>query len=75
MSQLITRIIPISCYRLSVKFGDANWVGAWWLPAKAQAIAIFLCLIPYSGFPKHLPGGMLIESVKDINIFEYPAKI
>ncbi|NXL05761.1 SO4C1 protein, partial [Mesembrinibis cayennensis] len=38
---------------------DPRWLGAWWIAFLACFFAIWLLIIPFSCFPKHLPGKCL----------------
>ncbi|XP_063996561.1 solute carrier organic anion transporter family member 4C1 [Pogoniulus pusillus] len=43
---------------------DPRWLGAWWIPFLACFFLIWLLIIPFSCFPKHLPGTAKIQSEK-----------
>ncbi|XP_056181709.1 solute carrier organic anion transporter family member 4C1 [Falco biarmicus] len=43
---------------------DPRWLGAWWIPFLACFFAIWLLIIPFSCFPKHLPGTAKIQAEK-----------
>ncbi|XP_053910994.1 solute carrier organic anion transporter family member 4C1-like isoform X3 [Cuculus canorus] len=43
---------------------DPRWLGAWWIPFLACSFAIWLLIIPFSCFPKHLPGTTKIQAEK-----------
>ncbi|XP_069736525.1 solute carrier organic anion transporter family member 4C1 [Phaenicophaeus curvirostris] len=43
---------------------DPRWLGAWWIPFIACSFAIWLLIIPFSCFPKHLPGTAKIQAEK-----------
>ncbi|KAM6105424.1 solute carrier organic anion transporter family member 4C1 [Pterocles gutturalis] len=44
---------------------DPRWLGAWWIPFLACFFAIWLLIIPFSCFPKHLPGTAKIQAEKN----------
>uniref|UniRef100_A0A8C9UJ14 Solute carrier organic anion transporter family member 4C1 n=1 Tax=Serinus canaria TaxID=9135 RepID=A0A8C9UJ14_SERCA len=39
---------------------DPRWLGAWWIGFLACFFAVWLLIIPFSCFPRHLPGLVLI---------------
>ncbi|XP_053911546.1 solute carrier organic anion transporter family member 4C1-like isoform X2 [Cuculus canorus] len=41
---------------------DPRWLGAWWIPFLACSFAIWLLIIPFLCFPKHLPGTTKIQA-------------
>ncbi|NXD85615.1 SO4C1 protein, partial [Halcyon senegalensis] len=43
---------------------DPRWLGAWWIAFLACFISIWLLIIPFSCFPKHLPGTAKIQAEK-----------
>ncbi|NXU16072.1 SO4C1 protein, partial [Pardalotus punctatus] len=43
---------------------DPRWLGAWWIGFIACFFAICLLIIPFSCFPKHLPGTAKIQAEK-----------
>ncbi|XP_062369850.1 solute carrier organic anion transporter family member 4C1 [Cinclus cinclus] len=43
---------------------DPRWLGAWWIGFLACFFAIWLLIIPFSCFPKHLPGTAQIQAEK-----------
>ncbi|NWH16947.1 SO4C1 protein, partial [Grus americana] len=43
---------------------DPRWLGAWWIAFLACFFAIWLLIIPFSCFPKHLPGTAKIQAEK-----------
>uniref|UniRef100_A0A8C5IBV6 Solute carrier organic anion transporter family member n=1 Tax=Junco hyemalis TaxID=40217 RepID=A0A8C5IBV6_JUNHY len=43
---------------------DPRWLGAWWIGFLACFFAIWLLIIPFSCFPKHLPGTAKIQAEK-----------
>ncbi|XP_063278855.1 solute carrier organic anion transporter family member 4C1 [Prinia subflava] len=43
---------------------DPRWLGAWWMGFLACFFAIWLLIIPFSCFPKHLPGTAKIQAEK-----------
>ncbi|NXY71031.1 SO4C1 protein, partial [Glareola pratincola] len=43
---------------------DPRWLGAWWIAFVACCFAIWLLIIPFSCFPKHLPGTAKIQAEK-----------
>uniref|UniRef100_A0A8C3JWC8 Solute carrier organic anion transporter family member n=1 Tax=Calidris pygmaea TaxID=425635 RepID=A0A8C3JWC8_9CHAR len=43
---------------------DPRWLGAWWIAFVACFFAIWLLIIPFSCFPKHLPGTAKIQAEK-----------
>ncbi|NXR36142.1 SO4C1 protein, partial [Zosterops hypoxanthus] len=43
---------------------DPHWLGAWWIGFLACFFAIWLLVIPFSCFPKHLPGTAKIQAEK-----------
>ncbi|XP_064498729.1 solute carrier organic anion transporter family member 4C1 [Pseudopipra pipra] len=43
---------------------DPRWLGAWWIGFLACFFAIWLLIIPFSMFPKHLPGTAKIQAEK-----------
>ncbi|NWZ71781.1 SO4C1 protein, partial [Acrocephalus arundinaceus] len=43
---------------------DPRWLGAWWIGFLACFFAIWLLIIPFSCFPKHLPGTGKIQAEK-----------
>ncbi|NXK10929.1 SO4C1 protein, partial [Herpetotheres cachinnans] len=49
---------------LSMDQDDPRWLGAWWIPFLACFFAIWLLIIPFSCFPKHLPGTAKIQAEK-----------
>ncbi|NXN93882.1 SO4C1 protein, partial [Rhinopomastus cyanomelas] len=44
--------------------GDPRWLGAWWIAFLACFFAICLLALPFSCFPKHLPGTATIQVEK-----------
>uniref|UniRef100_A0A8C3PMV0 Kazal-like domain-containing protein n=1 Tax=Calidris pygmaea TaxID=425635 RepID=A0A8C3PMV0_9CHAR len=42
---------------------DPRWLGAWWIAFVACFFAIWLLIIPFSCFPKHLPGNYGISTL------------
>ncbi|NWI99377.1 SO4C1 protein, partial [Crypturellus undulatus] len=55
-----------SNYLFSTKLDhdDPRWLGAWWIAFLACFFAIWLLIIPFSCFPKHLPGTAKIQAEK-----------
>ncbi|XP_010005530.1 PREDICTED: solute carrier organic anion transporter family member 4C1-like [Chaetura pelagica] len=43
---------------------DPRWLGAWWIPFLGCFFAVWLLIIPFSCFPKHLPGTAKIQAEK-----------
>ncbi|NXQ63610.1 SO4C1 protein, partial [Anthoscopus minutus] len=43
---------------------DPRWLGAWWIGFVASFFAIWLLIIPFSCFPRHLPGTAKIQAEK-----------
>ncbi|NXJ67851.1 SO4C1 protein, partial [Rostratula benghalensis] len=43
---------------------DPRWLGAWWIGFVGCFFAIWLLIIPFSCFPKHLPGTAKIQAEK-----------
>ncbi|NWV13457.1 SO4C1 protein, partial [Ptilonorhynchus violaceus] len=43
---------------------DPRWLGAWWIAFLACFFAIWLLIIPFSCFPRHLPGTAKIQAEK-----------
>ncbi|XP_054254000.1 solute carrier organic anion transporter family member 4C1 [Indicator indicator] len=43
---------------------DPRWLGAWWIAFLACFFSIWLLIIPFSCFPKHLPGTAKIQAEK-----------
>ncbi|KAM6289419.1 solute carrier organic anion transporter family member 4C1-like [Aegotheles albertisi] len=43
---------------------DPRWLGAWWIAFLACFFAIWLLILPFSCFPKHLPGTAKIQAEK-----------
>ncbi|NXQ83759.1 SO4C1 protein, partial [Nyctibius grandis] len=43
---------------------DPRWLGAWWIAFLACFFAVWLLIIPFSCFPKHLPGTAKIQAEK-----------
>ncbi|XP_061874865.1 solute carrier organic anion transporter family member 4C1 [Colius striatus] len=43
---------------------DPRWLGAWWIAFLACFLAIWLLIIPFSCFPKRLPGTAKIQAEK-----------
>ncbi|NWT71103.1 SO4C1 protein, partial [Prunella himalayana] len=43
---------------------DPRWLGAWWIGFLACFFAVWLLIIPFSCFPKHLPGTAEIQAEK-----------
>ncbi|XP_010177455.1 PREDICTED: solute carrier organic anion transporter family member 4C1, partial [Mesitornis unicolor] len=43
---------------------DPRWLGAWWIAFLACFLAIWLLIIPFSCFPKFLPGTAKIQAEK-----------
>ncbi|XP_017928430.1 solute carrier organic anion transporter family member 4C1 isoform X3 [Manacus vitellinus] len=43
---------------------DPRWLGAWWIGFLACFFATWLLIIPFSMFPKHLPGTAKIQAEK-----------
>ncbi|NXE94254.1 SO4C1 protein, partial [Menura novaehollandiae] len=43
---------------------DPRWLGAWWIAFLACFFAVWLLIIPFSCFPKHLPGTAKIKAEK-----------
>ncbi|XP_030322651.1 solute carrier organic anion transporter family member 4C1 isoform X2 [Calypte anna] len=43
---------------------DPRWLGAWWIAFLACFFAMWLLVIPFSCFPKHLPGTAKIQAEK-----------
>ncbi|NWV67250.1 SO4C1 protein, partial [Malurus elegans] len=43
---------------------DPRWLGAWWIGFLACFFAIWLLIIPFSCFPRHLPGTAKIQAEK-----------
>ncbi|NXC02455.1 SO4C1 protein, partial [Orthonyx spaldingii] len=44
--------------------GDPRWLGAWWIGFLACFFVIWLLIIPFSCFPRHLPGTAKIQAEK-----------
>ncbi|NXV07630.1 SO4C1 protein, partial [Cettia cetti] len=49
---------------IKVDQDDPRWLGAWWIGFLACFFAIWLLIIPFSCFPKHLPGTAKIQAEK-----------
>ncbi|NWY65133.1 SO4C1 protein, partial [Erithacus rubecula] len=43
---------------------DPRWLGAWWIGFLACFFAVWLLIIPFSCFPRHLPGTAEIQAEK-----------
>ncbi|XP_019372755.1 PREDICTED: solute carrier organic anion transporter family member 4C1 [Gavialis gangeticus] len=43
---------------------DPRWLGAWWIAFLLCSFATWLLMIPFSCFPKHLPGTAKIQAEK-----------
>ncbi|NXD25192.1 SO4C1 protein, partial [Spelaeornis formosus] len=43
---------------------DPRWLGAWWIGFLACFFAVWLLVIPFSCFPKHLPGTAKVQAEK-----------
>ncbi|NWT19872.1 SO4C1 protein, partial [Vireo altiloquus] len=43
---------------------DPRWLGAWWIGFVVCFLAIWLLIIPFSCFPRHLPGTAKIQAEK-----------
>ncbi|NXG57587.1 SO4C1 protein, partial [Hemiprocne comata] len=43
---------------------DPRWLGAWWIAFLVCFFAVWLLIIPFSCFPKHLPGTAKIQAEK-----------
>ncbi|NXF90274.1 SO4C1 protein, partial [Eubucco bourcierii] len=43
---------------------DPRWLGAWWIAFLACFFSVWLLIIPFSCFPKHLPGTAKVKSEK-----------
>ncbi|XP_058680168.1 solute carrier organic anion transporter family member 4C1-like [Ammospiza nelsoni] len=43
---------------------DPRWLGAWWIGFLACFFPVWLLIIPFSCFPKHLPGTAKIQAEK-----------
>uniref|UniRef100_A0A663MW90 Solute carrier organic anion transporter family member n=1 Tax=Athene cunicularia TaxID=194338 RepID=A0A663MW90_ATHCN len=52
---------------------DPRWLGAWWIAFLACFFSIWLLIIPFSCFPKHLPGKYLtIISLHGTTMKQFP---
>ncbi|NWV27657.1 SO4C1 protein, partial [Origma solitaria] len=49
---------------IQVDQDDPRWLGAWWIGFLACFFAVWLLIIPFSCFPKHLPGTAKIQAEK-----------
>ncbi|NXI94219.1 SO4C1 protein, partial [Psophia crepitans] len=49
---------------LKINQDDPRWLGAWWIAFLACFFAVWLLIIPFSCFPKHLPGTAKIQAEK-----------
>ncbi|KAM7165553.1 solute carrier organic anion transporter family member 4C1 isoform 3-T3 [Macrochelys suwanniensis] len=43
---------------------DPRWLGAWWIAFLLCCFATWLLIVPFSCFPKHLPGTAKVQSEK-----------
>ncbi|CAM5114375.1 unnamed protein product [Eretmochelys imbricata] len=43
---------------------DPRWLGAWWIAFLLCCFAAWLLIVPFSCFPKHLPGTAKVQSEK-----------
>ncbi|XP_053160129.1 solute carrier organic anion transporter family member 4C1-like [Hemicordylus capensis] len=43
---------------------DPRWVGAWWISFVVCCFCVWLLIVPFSYFPKHLPGTSKIKAEK-----------
>ncbi|XP_065262903.1 solute carrier organic anion transporter family member 4C1-like [Emys orbicularis] len=43
---------------------DPRWLGAWWIAFLLCCIGTWLLIVPFSCFPKHLPGTAKVQSEK-----------
>uniref|UniRef100_A0A8C7EH25 Solute carrier organic anion transporter family member n=1 Tax=Nothoprocta perdicaria TaxID=30464 RepID=A0A8C7EH25_NOTPE len=50
---------PNCLFSTKLDHDDPRWLGAWWIAFLACFFAIWLLIIPFSCFPKHLPGKYL----------------
>ncbi|XP_056393508.1 solute carrier organic anion transporter family member 4C1-like [Hyla sarda] len=41
---------------------DPRWLGAWWIAFLIVGLATWLLILPFSCFPKHLPGTAAVQS-------------
>uniref|UniRef100_A0A8C3JVP9 Solute carrier organic anion transporter family member n=1 Tax=Calidris pygmaea TaxID=425635 RepID=A0A8C3JVP9_9CHAR len=62
--QLLTVYIDIQIPERQDTTNDPRWLGAWWIAFVACFFAIWLLIIPFSCFPKHLPGTAKIQAEK-----------
>ncbi|XP_016160591.1 PREDICTED: solute carrier organic anion transporter family member 4C1 isoform X3 [Ficedula albicollis] len=61
--QLLKVYIDIQIPKSSkVDQDDPRWLGAWWIGFLACFFAVWLLIIPFSCFPRHLPGLVLIPA-------------
>ncbi|NXO79367.1 SO4C1 protein, partial [Sitta europaea] len=49
---------------MKVEHDDPRWLGAWWIGFLVCFFAVWLLIIPFSCFPKHLPGTAKIQAEK-----------
>ncbi|NXK86962.1 SO4C1 protein, partial [Formicarius rufipectus] len=49
---------------MKVDHDDPRWLGAWWIGFLACFFAAWLLIIPFSMFPKHLPGTAKVQAEK-----------
>ncbi|NXU59238.1 SO4C1 protein, partial [Turnix velox] len=57
-------IFPNCFFSTELDQDDPRWLGAWWIGFVACFFAIWLLIIPFSCFPKHLPGTAKIQDEK-----------
>ncbi|NXP19485.1 SO4C1 protein, partial [Scytalopus superciliaris] len=49
---------------IKVEQDDPRWLGAWWIGFLACFFTIWILMIPFSMFPKHLPGTAKVQAEK-----------
>ncbi|XP_038614720.1 solute carrier organic anion transporter family member 4C1 [Tachyglossus aculeatus] len=63
--QLLTLYIDINrSTRTDINEDDPRWLGAWWIAFLLSWILAWSLIVPFSCFPKHLPGTAMIQAAK-----------
>ncbi|XP_066468654.1 solute carrier organic anion transporter family member 4C1 [Tiliqua scincoides] len=55
---------------LDIKPDDPRWIGAWWIGFVICGFATWLLVVPFSYFPKHLPGSEKIQAEKISEVYK-----
>nr|XP_025147974.1 solute carrier organic anion transporter family member 4C1 isoform X2 [Bubalus bubalis] len=63
--QLLTLYIDVDLkYSIDITEDDPRWLGAWWIGFLISWLLAWSLIIPFSCFPKHLPGTAKIQEEK-----------